>query len=205
MFDLSFLDPLCIAPFQFLLAVGWPSMAAFLGGSAILCVACILIGEATMSGVYYLNREHFAKIRRDMVINQNLSIQAIQHKDKESYKACNKVANEAFGLSFFSGVALFGASIWPVFFAMEWMSGRFGDVDFPLPLLDATMGFTFYFAPLYIALRIAFGVWVKPRVYPFNRFQKWMKANEDCGQRPMSWAELMPVPEKDAAGEGQSA
>jgi len=199
MFDLSFLDAVCIAPFQALLAAGLPSMAAFLGGSAVLCVACILVGEATMSGAYYLNRAHFAKIRRDMVINQNLSIQAIRHQDKESYKACNKVANEAFGLSFFSGVALFGASIWPVFFAMEWLSGRFGSVDFPLPFTDATVGFTFYFAPLYIALRIAFGVWVKPRLWPFNRFQKWMKANEDCGEKPMSWADL------GKTAEGQSA
>lgn len=205
MFDLSFLDAACIKPFQVLLGLGLPPMAAFLGGSAVLCLACILVGELTMAGAYYLNRGHFAKIRRDMVVNQNLSIQAIQHKDKQSYKACNKVANEAFGLSFFSGVALFAASLWPVFFAMDWMGRRFAGVEFSLPLLDAPVGFTFFFVPLYIALRVGFSLQVKPRLWPFNRLRTWMRENEDCGVRPMSWTEIMPAPSGRKEGNGNVA
>ncbi|EPR43611.1 hypothetical protein dsx2_2228 [Desulfovibrio sp. X2] len=203
----SILDALCIAPFKALMLLGLPTMLSFLGGIVALCVLCTVVGELTMALAYFLNRKHWAKLQRDMVVHQNLSIKAIKLRDKESYKACNTMANEAFGLSFFSGVALFAASLWPAFFALDWMGTRFAAVTFVLPLLGKSVGYTFFFIPLYVAVRVVFGRWVKPRLWPFNRIKAWVKANEDCGEELMSWADLMaPVPGKEnGKSEGQHA
>ncbi len=205
---MSLLDTVCIAPFQALMSLGLPAFASFLGGIVALCLLCTVVGELTMALAYFLNKEHWAKVHGDMVRQQNLSIKAILFRDKDSYKACNKMANEAFGLSFFSGVALFAASLWPAFFALDWMGTRFGGVEFILPVLGKSVGYAFFFIPLYVGVRVVFGLWIKPRLWPFTRIRAWVKANEDCGEEMMSWSELLPRPEgdgKEKGGEGHAA
>ena len=86
------------------------------------------------------NRKHFARITHEMTINNNNSIRALARRDKASYKACNAQANDAFGKSFFSGIALFASSIWPAFLVMAWLAYRFPELTFPDHLLQVTVG-----------------------------------------------------------------
>lgn len=196
---LQAMDPLFIWAFRLPLALTGSSMAAFLLGTAWVCMLCIIIGEFSHFTAYWLNRKHYARLKRDMIENSNLSLKALAAKDKASYKACNSVANEAFGRSMFLGIALFAASIWPAAFALAWMARRFGQVEFQLPLLDKTVGFAFFFLPMYITLRILFSLF-KNRIPPFKRFQEMIRANEDFGEKLMTMSDLLPK-EQDKTGQ----
>jgi len=189
---MTMLDPVLIVPFELALSAGLPSFLAFFTGTVAVCLLCVLVGELTMSLAYFINRDHYAKMRKEMVRHQNLSIKAIMLKDKESYKACNTVANEAFGKSFFANIALFSAALWPACFALAWMGLRFSGLDFTIPLLGVQVGYMLIFVLTYVAVRVSFARWVRPRLWPFNRIAEAMRRNEDCGEEMMSWGDLMP-------------
>ncbi len=93
-----------------------------------------------------------------MLRNQSLSIRALMDKSKENFKAANYLANEAFGKSFFAGIATFSSSLWPVPFALGWLGFRFGHLDFDLlfsmPLLGDSLNYTAVFLLIYILTRI---------------------------------------------------
>jgi hypothetical protein len=180
------LDPLFIWMFRFPL----PPLAAFGVGLTLLALAVTIVGELAMAGAYFLNRKHFAKINREMILNNNNSIRALSHGDKVSYKACNSLANDAFGRNFFSGLALFASSIWPVAFALGWLALRYGSVEFPLPLVERTVGANFFFVPLYIVVRVAFCK-AKPWLPVFRTIRAAVLANQDPGERMLSWADLL--------------
>jgi hypothetical protein len=78
--------------------------------------------------------------------------------DKESYKAVNRQALDAFGHSFSLGGAVFCVSIWPMPFALAWMNLRFADAPLELPLtlpfLGNSLHFFTSFLLIYIAVRI---------------------------------------------------
>jgi len=180
------LDPLFIWMFRFPL----PPLAAFGVGLTLLALVVTVVGELSMAGAYFLNRRHFAKINREMVQNNNNSIRALSQGDKTSYTACNSLANDAFGRNFFAGIALFASSIWPVAFALGWLSMRYGALEFPLPLVERTVGPNFYFVPLYIAVRVAFCK-AKPWLPVFRTIRAAVLANQDTGERMLSWADLL--------------
>ena len=77
-------------------------VSGFFFGTFILTVWCTLVGELTSLGVGRMNRKYTKKLERESIRLHNLSVKAIIHKDKESYKACNKMANEAWGKYFFA-------------------------------------------------------------------------------------------------------
>jgi Na+/melibiose symporter-like transporter len=183
------LDPILIMPFQAALQATGNSTLSFFFGAFVLCVVCTLIGELCMAGAYYLNRRHFAAVRKEMVVHNNLSIQAIAQKDKESFKACNKLANDAFGLNFFSGITVFAASVWPAFFALGWLDYRFEESD--VMLFGFALTYAMIFVPMYILTRIVFGKFLKKHIWPFNAIMKWTEKNEDCGEKMMSWSDLI--------------
>ena len=187
------LDPFIIPVFRFMLDLTGSSLTALLAGIFLLCLVCVMIGEVSMAFVYHLNRKHFSALNKDMVEHHNLSIDAIRRKDKTSYQACNHLANEAFGRNFFSHLALFASYLWPVPFALSWMSYRFGAVDFTLPVsipaVGDTVGQTFVFLPMYVLVRILFG-WVRPWLPFFGRLKQKMKENES-GETLRSWGELV--------------
>lgn len=186
------LDPLFIWMFR----IPAPPLVAFALGLAIMALVLTMIGELSLAGAYFLNRKHFARIHREMVRNNNNSVRALARADKKSYTACNAMANEAFGQNFFSGLALFAASVWPVAFAMGWLSLRYGAVEFPLPFVERTVGPNFYFVPLYIAVRIAFS-FAKPYLPVYSRIQKAVKANQDPGERMLTWGDLVQKPPRE--------
>jgi len=134
--------------------------SGFFFGTFILTLWCTLIGELTALGLGRMNRGYLKKLEQESIRLHNLSVKAIIHKDKESYRACNKMANEAWGKFFFATIAQGAASLWPVPFALAWMHTRFADIEFELayfiPLLPDIVGYPAVFIPMYILVRICF-------------------------------------------------
>lgn len=145
-------------------------------GIFFLCVVTTVIGELCMAGIYFINKKHFAEINNKMVAHHNLSVQAIGAKNKEAWKACNSIANDAFGKNFFSHIALFASSLWIVPFGVGWLFYRFGEVDFVVPFIGQ-VGPVFIFLPAYILTRYLFGK-VKPFLPVFKTIQRKIKENE---------------------------
>lgn len=190
----ALLDPIFNLPFQGLLTLTGEPMVAFFGGMVILAFCLSVLGEYCMAGAYMLNYKHFNRVTKDMVDHHNLSIDAIKCQDKKSYTACNKLANDAFGLNFFSGIALFASSVWPAFLAMSWLQYRFGSVLIEMPFYipgsgDSTVGYAFFFIPIYILSRIAFAK-VKHVIPFFARMKEFVRKNEFKDEM-RSWTELI--------------
>jgi hypothetical protein len=86
------------------------------------------------------------------------SLKAKQAGDESAYAGINKLANEAYGKSFFLFLAMGMASIWPAFFAAAWLNLRFSELAFFLPkwLGGLELSFLAPFVLLYLAVRILF-------------------------------------------------
>ncbi len=151
---LMFFDPFFIAPFRM---ISSPS-AGYLLGVAILSLQCFILGDLSAMGVKFFNRKYLRKIQKEMDHNHQLSEKALMMGDKESFKAVNRQALEAFGHSFSLGGAIFCVSIWPMPFALAWMQLRFADAPLELPITLPFLGSSIhYFASFlltYIAVRI---------------------------------------------------
>jgi uncharacterized membrane protein (DUF106 family) len=130
-------------------------------GTFILSLACVIIGEYSISIAFKVNKERITRDNKDINHFQDLSIKALKAGDKHAYKACNSIANEAFGKSFFSQIALSASSLWPLFIALGWMQYRFSEVEFSLPFsffgTTYTVGYFLTFVVCYITTRIVFG------------------------------------------------
>jgi hypothetical protein len=148
------IDRFLILPYR---VPGNPMIGFFLG-TFVLALWCALIGELTLAALWLINRSHLGSLRRETVAMHNLSLKAILSRDKESYTACNKQANEAFGRYFFAQVGLGAAALWPLFFALAWMQTRFAEVTFPLAyplnMLTPAVGYVFVLFLCYLLARI---------------------------------------------------
>ena len=140
--------------FGFMFLLPGDAVAGFMLGLFWAALLATMVGELTMFGAYWINKGHFRKLGSDMVSQHNLSIKALRVQDKASYKACNAQANEAFGKTFFAGIALFASSLWPAFLVMAWLASRFKGFSLPLPLVGKEVGATFFFVPVYIITRM---------------------------------------------------
>jgi hypothetical protein len=180
-----YLDPLLIFAFR----LPWNAYVGYALGLIWLAFLVTLLGELTMAGVYLLNRSHFLAQKREMVSHLNLSIKALAAKDKDSYKACNSIANEAFGRNFFSGIALFASSLWPVPFALGWLEFRFATVEFTLPLVGA-VGSAFLFIPTYIVVRILFSK-AKPYLPFFSYMTQLLRQQEANEERMLTYMDMV--------------
>ena len=130
-------------------------------GTFVLSLACVIIGEYSISMAFRFNKERITRDNRDINHFQDLSIKALKAGDKKAYKACNSIANDAFGKSFFSQITLSASSLWPLFIALGWMQYRFSGVEFSLPFsvfgTTYTVGYFLTFVLCYITTRIVFG------------------------------------------------
>ncbi|BCS88031.1 hypothetical protein [Pseudodesulfovibrio sediminis] len=179
----EFLDPWMIWAFRF----GDNPYVGFAIGLLWICVVTTVIGELCMAAVYFTNKKHFASINREMVDHHNLSVRALGAKNKIAWKACNSIANDAFGKNFFSRIALFASSLWVVPFAIGWLYYRFGEVDFMVPLIGA-VGPSFVFIPVYILTRYLFSV-AKPWLPLFSTIRQRVLDNE-AGDEMMTYMDL---------------
>jgi len=164
-------------------------MAGFYLGTVVLAIIAVVIGDLTMGLAYLGNKKHYREQTREMVRMHNLSVKAIQMKDKQSYKASNLWANEYFGKTFFCGAALFSVSIWPVPFALGWMGSRFADVSVPLPFVEATTTYIAVFLVLYIMTRISFSR-VKMKLPLFKQLHLAVKSGNEQEEQMIRWSDL---------------
>jgi hypothetical protein len=128
----------------------------FLLGTLALAVLCLLVGEFTSFLASLIVRRHFEQVSGEAKRYQDLSMEALKSGDRPAYEATNKLANEAFGKSFYSQVALSATFVWPIFFALGWMQYRFLEVTFPLPFIGFSLGYIGVFLILYITAYFAF-------------------------------------------------
>ena len=187
----QFLDPWLIWAFR-------TSSNAYVGfaiGLFWVCLAATVIGELCMAAVYFSNKKHFAKINREMIDHHNFSVKALGVKDKTAWKACNSLANDAFGKNFFARIALFASSLWVVPFSIGWLFYRFGDVDFTAPVIGA-VGPAFLFIPVYILVRYLFSL-SKPWLPVFKTIRQKVKENEAADEM-MTFTDLLSEDDKRA-------
>lgn len=191
------LDTICITPYRML---PWAEPAFWLG-TTVLSLWCIVAGEFSGALVYLWNRDFYDNQQREMVRMHNLSVEAIRHKDKATYKASNRWANEYFGKVFFSGAALFAVSLWPVPFALGWLDGRFRGIElYHVPFGGWPLGYAFVFFATYIPLRILFSR-VRDRMPFFRRVARLRKESAASIGDVTSWSELAADDDSSSGGE----
>ncbi|MFO7783062.1 MAG: hypothetical protein R6V25_00365 [Desulfatiglandales bacterium] len=146
------IDFVLIAPYRFFSN----PMAGWWVGTFVLAFWATLLGELTLALAYRLNRHAMDKSAERSLYYHEQSLKAKQAKDEKSYKMINKLANEAYGKSFFLSMAMGMGSLWPVFFAAAWLNKRFGDFVFTLPAWAGGFELSFIapFIILYIVVRI---------------------------------------------------
>ncbi len=181
---IQFLDALLILPYR----LSGNAVAGFYLGTAVLAVACLLAGKASEGLVWLLNRSHYNKEAAELARMHNLSVAAIEAGNKDAYKAANRQANESFGKAFFAGAALFSVSIWPLPFALAWLSMRFEGVDIPV-LPGHAVRYNAVFLGLYIIARLLLaGQW--KRLPLFGRVERQRREAAERRERLRAWSEL---------------
>jgi hypothetical protein len=178
----------------------------FLVGTLALAVLSLLVGEFTSFLASLLVRRHFEQVTGEAKRYQDLSMEALKAGDRPAYEAANKLANEAFGKSFYSQVALSATFVWPIFFALGWMQYRFLDMTFPLPFIGFSLGYIGVFLILYIAAYFAFKP-VKRRMPYYRRIRQLKDASGRWARNRESFGEPLPAaaggkPAGDGTGKG---
>ena len=129
-------------------------------GTFVLSFLCLIIGEYSISFAFRCNKEKITHDNSEMTRFQDISIKALMVGNKDAYKACNSIANEAYGKNFFSQIALSASSLWPIFIALGWMHYRFADVDFstlvPISGAEYILGYVTTFILCFIVSRTLF-------------------------------------------------
>jgi hypothetical protein len=132
------------------------TFADFLLGTFVLAWIALLLGELTVSVVSLIARRRIDAATNEARHYQDLSDEALSAGNKEAYRASNKLANDAFGRSFFMQTALSAAFLWPVFVALAWMSQRFSDVSFNILFTEYSLSYVGVFIILYTAAYLIF-------------------------------------------------
>jgi hypothetical protein len=167
------------------------SFPDFLLGTFVLAFLTLLVGEFCISLVFLISRKKIAEVSEEVVRYQNLSVDAIAVGDNTAYHATNKLANDAFGRTFFMQIAFSAAFVWPIFIALTWMGYRFADVEFRLLFTDYTVGYACVFIPLFIGTYLIFKR-LRGRLPYFRRIQKILDSYEENAARMKSFADVLP-------------
>ncbi len=156
-------DALLIAPYRWF---GDPATGWFVG-SFILAVWAVLLGELSLALAFRGNRAHIARLLGKSRYFHEQSLAARGAGERKAYAGINRLANEAYGKSFFLLLAMGMGSLWPAFFAMAWLDMRFGELSFSLPAWagGAEPGVAAPFVVLYLLARFLMGR-VRPLVIP---------------------------------------
>ena len=157
------IDPVLIAPYRFF----DDPMLGWWVGTFVLALWAAFLGELTLAVAYRVNRGPIARSSERTLYYHEQSLKAKQAKDEGAYKKINRLANEAYGKTFFLFIAMGMGSLWPAFFAAAWLNERFGAIVFKLPHWAGRFELSFLapFVLLYIAARVIFS---KLRLYiPF--------------------------------------
>ena len=126
-------------------------------GTFLISMLASVIGEFTISIVFRINRKHLDSLNTRLKKYGDLSQQAATCGDEISYRALNKEANEAYGQVFFNRFGLSAASLWPAFFALDWIQLHFRQTGINVPFYDSGVNYFLVFLFCYMAARILFG------------------------------------------------
>lgn len=162
----------------------------FLVGTFVVASITLIIGEFTISLAYLANRKKIEQTTNDVVRYQNTSVDAIEAGNKAAYAAANKMANEAFGKSFFHQIALSTGFLWPIPFALGWMQYRFSDIEFRILFSDVTVGYPAVFIPLYVAAYLGFKR-IKYKLPYFRRIKQILDSTQSQTKHMRSFSDLL--------------
>jgi len=125
----------------------------FIIGTTTLVLVALILGKISNSFALVAGRRYLKELNDEVAKYQDLSIKALKAGDKPAYRAANKLANEAFGKSFFLGMAQSAAFFWPVGLVLTWMQYRFQNIELlHLPGTDLSIGFVGVFILMYIMI-----------------------------------------------------
>jgi len=161
----------------------------FVLGTFVLAWIALIIGEFTIAAVFLIARERIDATTHEARRYQDLSADAMAAGNKEAYRAANKLANDAFGRSFFMQIALSAAFLWPVFVALAWMDQRFAEVEFPLLFSDYSIGYIGLFIVLFAAAYLMFKR-IKYRLPYFRRIKSALDSYDSPGRESRGLDEL---------------
>ncbi len=167
------------------------TLVDFFLGTFVLALAAEIIGELTSSVAFLGVRKYIESSTDEMIRFQNLSMDALAVGDGATYTACNKLANDAFGKTFFMQVSLSAALLWPVPFVLAWMQTRFSDVEFQLLFVDYSVGYLCVFITLYAAAYLIFKR-IKCRLPYFREISDIMASYRKRSREMKSLADLLP-------------
>lgn len=158
---LKTIDPFLIQPYRMF----ENPMAGWWAGTGLLALYAVIIGELSLAFAYFINRTAVSENLKETLNFHEQSMKAKQAGDETAYQGINKLANEAYGKSFFLLMAMGMASLWPAFFAAAWLDKRFGDIVFTLPSWAGGLELSFLapFILYYVSLRMVYG-----------RLKKWI-------------------------------
>lgn len=128
----------------------------FFLGTTIMAILALTLGKIGAALVLAAGRHHTQKLTDEAKRYHDLSIAALKAGERSTYEAANKLANEAFGKSFFLGVAQSAGFLWPVGLILAWMQYRFFGLAFPIPLIGWSISFMGVFILLYILVWVLF-------------------------------------------------
>lgn len=149
----AYFDPYLMVLFDL---TGFGSLDGLIGTFLIAFLANV-VGEFTISIVFRLNRKHLDGLNDRLAKYGTLSEEARRRGDKPGYRALNRQANDAYGQLFFNRFGLSAASLWPAFFALDWMQLHFSVAGIVIPLFPSGANYVAVFLFCYIAARIVFG------------------------------------------------
>jgi hypothetical protein len=161
----------------------------FLIGTFFLAFTAVVVGEFSISFAFLFTRKSIQSVQDQMINYQNLSIDALSAGDKNAYKAANKLANDAFGKTFFMQIGLSSARVWPAILAIAWMNTRFHEVDFEVPFVGMALGFIPLFILIYVAAYFAFKP-IRNRIPYFKRINMILDSYKHKTREMKSLADL---------------
>ncbi len=126
-------------------------------GTFLIALLTTVIGEFSISVVFRVNRKHLDTLNADLKKYGDLSQEALRLGEETSYKALNRQANDTYGQVFFNQFGLSAASLWPAFFALDWLQRHFGQTGIRIPIYHHGANYVVVFILCYIAARLVFG------------------------------------------------
>jgi hypothetical protein len=120
----------------------------FCVGMTVLAVASALLGRLCLMALARIQRARRDREEGEATKHHNLSLRALQARDKTAYLASNRLAQEAYGNAMALAAGRAAAVLWPACAALAWAYWRFGGV--PLPLVGEAAGPAVFFIPLYL-------------------------------------------------------
>ncbi len=183
----EFIDPYLICFYRI---TGY-TFVDFLIGTFALASVAVIIGEFTLSLAFLAAKKRIDRTHEELVRYQNLSVDAIGAGDKAAYQAANKLANDAYGKSFFLQIALSAGFLWPIFIALAWMHERFSDVEFQVVLSDYSVGYLCMFGVMYAAAYLLFKK-IKYKLPYFRSIQGVLETYRQTPSKLKSFEDLIP-------------